>query len=103
MFQAFCILEDNNKDTYKIGSNKIVPKKWMIAYLLDWANKSIKSHLKTREFLFNFKRKSIVEQVIMNTENSRKAFLQEIEFWGWRFSFIDLMDYRITKYKNKIV
>ena len=33
-----------------------------------------------REILFNFKRKSIVEQVIMNTENSRKAFLQEIDF-----------------------
>ena len=80
MFQAFCILEDNNKDTYKIGSYKIVPKKWMIAYLLDWAHKSIKSHLKTRKNLFNFKRKSIVEQVIMNTENSRKAFLQEIDF-----------------------
>ena len=80
MFRAFCILEDNNKDTYKIGSYKIVPKKWMIAYLLDWAHKSIKSHLKTREILFNFKRKSIVEQVIMNTENSRKAFLQEIDF-----------------------
>ena len=27
MFQAFCILEDNNKNTYKIGSYKIVPKK----------------------------------------------------------------------------
>ena len=29
VFQAFCILEDNNnnKDTYKIGSYKIVPKK----------------------------------------------------------------------------
>ena len=39
-----------------------------------------------REILFNFKIKSIVEQVIMNTENW---------FWGWRFSFIDLMDYRI--------
>ena len=33
-----------------------------------------------REILFNFKRKSIVEQVIINTENSRKAFLQEIDF-----------------------
>ena len=52
----------------------------MIAYLLDWAHKSIKSHLKTKEILFNLKRKSIVEQVIMNTENSRKAFLQEINF-----------------------
>ena len=52
----------------------------MIAYLLDWTHKSIKSHLKIREILFNFKRKSIVEQVIMNTENSRKAFLQEIDF-----------------------
>ena len=48
VFQAFCILEDN-KGRYKIGSYKIVPKKWMIAYLLDWAHKSIKSHLKTRE------------------------------------------------------
>ena len=28
-----------------------------------------------REILFKFKRKSIVEQVIVNTENSRKAFL----------------------------
>ena len=27
VFQAFCILEDNNKDTYKIWSYKIVPKK----------------------------------------------------------------------------
>ena len=33
-----------------------------------------------RETLFNFKRKSIVEQVIMITENSRKTFLQEIDF-----------------------
>ena len=78
-FQVFCILEDN-KSTYKIGSYKIFPKNWMIAYLLDWVYKSIKSHLKTREILFNFKRKSIVEQVIMNTENSRKGFLQEIDF-----------------------
>ena len=48
-FKAFCILEDNNKRTYKIGSYKIVPKKWMIAYLLDWAHKSTKTHLKIRE------------------------------------------------------
>ena len=33
-----------------------------------------------REILFNFKNKRIVEQVIVNTENSRKAFLQEIDF-----------------------
>ena len=33
-----------------------------------------------REILFNFKNKSIVEQVIVNTKNSRKAFLQEIYF-----------------------
>ena len=48
VFQAFCILEDN-KITYKIRSYKIFPKKWMITYLLDWAHKSTKSHLKTRE------------------------------------------------------
>ena len=33
-----------------------------------------------REILFNLKNKSIVEQVIVNTENSRKAFQQEINF-----------------------
>ena len=33
-----------------------------------------------REILFNFKNKSIVEQVIVNTEYSRKAFLQKINF-----------------------
>ena len=33
-----------------------------------------------REILFNFKNKSIVEQVIANTGNYRKAFLQEIDF-----------------------
>ena len=32
-----------------------------------------------RKILFNFKRKSIIDQVIMNTENSRKEFLQEID------------------------
>ena len=47
-FQVFFILEDN-KSTYKIGSYKIVLKKWMIAYLLDWVYKSAKTHLKTRE------------------------------------------------------
>ena len=33
-----------------------------------------------RKILFNFKNKSIVEQVIMNKENSRKASLQKINF-----------------------
>ena len=33
-----------------------------------------------REILFNFKCKSIVDQVIVNTENFRKAFLQRIDF-----------------------
>ena len=33
-----------------------------------------------REILFNFKNKCIVEQVIVNTENSRNVFLQEIDF-----------------------
>ena len=33
-----------------------------------------------REILFNFKNKSIVEQVIVNTENYRKEFLQEINY-----------------------
>ena len=33
-----------------------------------------------KELLFNFKNKSIVEQAIANTENSRKASLLEIDF-----------------------
>ena len=33
-----------------------------------------------REILFNFKNKCIVEQVIVNKENSRKASLQKINF-----------------------
>ena len=78
----------------------------MIAYLIDWAHKSIKSHLKTREILFNFKRKSIVEQVIMNTENSRKAFLHEIDFEVgdsvWLTSWITkLQNNRIRSFKNE--
>ena len=48
MFKTFCILEDNNKSTYKIGPYKIV-KKWMLVYLLEWAHKSTKAHLKARE------------------------------------------------------
>ena len=33
-----------------------------------------------RDILFNFKNKKFIEQVIINTENSRKEFLQEIDF-----------------------
>ena len=33
-----------------------------------------------RDILFNFKNKKIIEQVIINTENSRNEFLQEIDF-----------------------
>ena len=45
---------------------------------------SIRVHSTTkmipREILFNFKNKNIVEQIIVNTENFRKEFLQEIDF-----------------------
>ena len=59
-----------------------------------------------REILFNFKRKSIGEQVIMNTENSRKAFLQEIDFevgdsvllTSW---ITELPNKRIRSFKNE--
>ena len=49
---------------------------------LYYNNKRVHSTTKMipREILFNFKNKSIVEQVTVNTENSRKAFLQEINF-----------------------
>ena len=51
-------------------------------FLHYYNNKSVHSTIKMipKEILFNFKRKSIVDQVIMNTENSKKAFLQEIDF-----------------------
>ena len=52
-----------------------------------------------RDILFNFKNKRIIEQVIINTENSRKfqkGVFAGNRFWAWRFSFIDLMDYWIV-------
>ena len=55
----------------------------MVSDLLNYYNsKRVHSTTKMipRKNLFNFKNKSIVEQVIVNTENSRKAFLQEIDF-----------------------
>ena len=49
MFQAFCILEIL-KAHIKLDHKKFFPKnEWMNAYFLDWAHKSTKSHLKTRE------------------------------------------------------
>ena len=33
-----------------------------------------------RDILFNFKKKKVILQVIINTENSRKEFLLEIDF-----------------------
>ena len=59
-----------------------------------------------REILFNFKNKSIVEQVIVNTENSRKVFLQEIYFevgdsvllTSW---IIELPNKRIRSFKKE--
>ena len=47
-------------------------------YNSKWVQSTTKMILK--EILFNFERKSIIDQVIRNTENSRKAFLQEIDF-----------------------
>ena len=59
-----------------------------------------------REILFNFNNKSIVEQVIVNTENYRKAFLQEIDFEvgdsvlliSW---MTELPNKRIRSFKNE--
>ena len=54
VFQAFCILEDNNKGTYKIGSYKTVPKindslsSWLCTYI-----KEIKSQNKWNEWILN--------------------------------------------------
>ena len=33
-----------------------------------------------REVLFNYKNKEIIEKVIINTEKSRKNFIQEIDY-----------------------
>ena len=51
-----------------------------------------------REILFNFKNKSIVEQVIVNLENFRKAFLQEIDF---EVGYSVLLTSWITELPNK--
>ena len=53
--------------------------KWFPS-LLQEQKSSFNNKDDSREILFNFKIKSIVDQVIMNTKNSRKAFLQEIDF-----------------------
>ena len=55
----------------------------IVSYFLHYYNsKRVHSTTKMipRKILFNLKRKSIVEQVIVNTKNYRKAFLQEIDF-----------------------
>ena len=59
-----------------------------------------------REILFNFKSKSIVEQVIVNTENSRNVFIHEIDFevgdsvllTSW---ITELPNKRIRSFKNE--
>ena len=59
-----------------------------------------------REILFNFKNKIIVEQVIVNKENSRKVFLQEIDYevgdsvllTSW---IVELPNKRIRLFKKK--
>ena len=51
-----------------------------------------------REILFNFKNKSIVEQVIANTECSWKAFLQVIDF---DVEDLVLLTSRIAELPNK--
>ena len=51
-----------------------------------------------REILFNFKNKSIVEQVIVNTENSRKAYLLKINF---EFGDSVLLTSLMTELPNK--
>ena len=59
-----------------------------------------------REILFKFKNKSIAEQDIVNTENCRKPFLQEIDFEvGHSFLLIswmtELPNKRIRSFKKE--
>ena len=51
-------------------------------FLCYYNNKRIHSTTKMipRDFLFNYKDKNINDNVIVNTESSRKQFLQEIDF-----------------------
>ena len=55
----------------------------MITYFLFYYNNKLK-HLTTkmtqREVLFNYINKEIIEKVIINTEKSRKNFIQEIDY-----------------------
>ena len=73
----------------------------MVSDFLHYYNRK-KVHLTTkmipREILFNFKNKSIVVQVIVNTENFRKAFLQEIDF---EVEELDLLTSWIPNYQIK--
>ena len=54
-----------------------------------------------REILFNFKIKSIAEQVILNTKNSRKVLPQEIDFEVWDLVLLTSWVAELPK-KNKI-
>ena len=51
-------------------------------FLYYYYNKRIHSTTKMipRDVLFNYKDKNIIDEVIVNTESSRKQFLQEIDF-----------------------
>ena len=93
LFSGAALLENFNKTIQKFLNEAYTSsmfngdEEWslplMVNDFLHYCNsKRVHSTTKMilREILFNFKRKSIVEQVIMNTENSRKAFLQEIDF-----------------------
>ena len=65
-------------------------------YNSKWVHTTTK--MTPRDILFNFKNKKIIEQVIINTENSRKEFLQEIDF---ELEDSVLLTSRITELPNQ--
>ena len=56
-----------------------------------------------RDILFNFKNKKIIEQVIINTENSRKEFLKEIDFELGDSVLLTSWITELPNQKNKII
>ena len=103
-------IENSNKTIQKFlneaYTNSILngDEEWSLPLMVSnflhyYNNKRVYSIVKMipRKNLLNFKNKSIVKQVIVNTENSRKAFLQEIDFEVGDSILLTSWIYQITK------
>ena len=74
--------------------------------------KHSKTKMTTREVLFNYKNKEMIEKIIINTEKSRKNFIQEIDYdvwdsilitsWLLQFSNKRIRSFKIEKSLNEL-